>query len=80
VAISTTAAGGIIMPFDSNDYPLGKDYQARIMRQVDQDRLARQARPKSFRKVVTNKRQIVFAGGTLFLVMIFFVISQYVLA
>jgi hypothetical protein len=79
VAISTTAAGGIIMPFDSNDYPLGKEYQARIRRHVDQDRLVGQVRPSPFRKVVTDKRRIIFTSGTFFLVMIFFVISQYVL-
>jgi hypothetical protein len=67
------------MPFDPNDYPLGKEHQARLMRQAHQDHLAWVARPNSLRTAITSKRRIALAAGAFVVATIFFVILQYAL-
>jgi hypothetical protein len=49
------------MPFDPNDYPLGKEYQARMMKQAHQDHLAEETRTNSTRRTVIGKKRVTFA-------------------
>jgi hypothetical protein len=74
ITIGSTLPGGIIMPFDPNDYPLGKEHQARLMRQAHQDHLAEEVRTNSIRKAVTNHKRMTLAAVAVVLATISFVI------
>jgi hypothetical protein len=67
------------MPFDPNDYPLGREHQARLMRQAHQDHLAEEVRTNSIRKPVTNQKRLTLAAVAVVLATISFVIVQYTL-
>jgi hypothetical protein len=65
------------MPFDSNDYPLSREYQARMIRQVQQDQLAKTARTSSSRGAERGRRRVTFAVVAVVLTTILFAGLQY---
>jgi hypothetical protein len=65
------------MPFDPNDYPLGKEYQARIVRQVHQDHLAREARAGSIRRAIPGRKRLTFAVVAITLTVMLVIGLQY---
>jgi hypothetical protein len=67
------------MLFNSNDYPLDKEYRTRMMKQAHQDRLAEETRTNSTRRTVTGKKRVTFAVVTITLTTILVVGLQYVL-
>jgi hypothetical protein len=65
------------MPFDPNDYPLGKEYQTRIMRQAQQDLLAREVRAGSLRRAIPGRKRLTFAVVAITLTVMLFIGLQY---
>jgi hypothetical protein len=66
------------MPFDPNDYPLGKEHQTRLMRQAHQDHLAEEARTHTVGRVVTGRKQLAFAVVAIILTATLFIGLQLV--
>jgi hypothetical protein len=65
------------MPFDPNDYPLGREHQARLMRQAQRDHLAREARADSIRRAIPGSKRLTFAVVAITLTVMLFIGLQY---